>query len=335
MIAPTFESMLRATRAVLRNHALEDAGRADEPLAAVAGLLQLDRAICYSLHIVDDRARIDTASSHRALDVVETFDTYLASAPRLFGGYDPVRPAPRQRNRALRLDECGGADTACFREFYPRHGIEAQAQLRVLVCRGEALLGWVGGWRDREFDDVEVRALQALVPDLRRILQLERLAGEAAFGAAATQVVLDAIAAPAFVTRVDGRPVHANAAGRAYLAADADARARLSSLVREREAGEHVTPIRARGAPLHWLVVLPPAPPDLRRRVQSMATRCSLTPRQAEVLALIVQGEANKTIAAALACSVRTVEVHVTALLEKTHSDSRSELGAKFWQLKE
>jgi DNA-binding NarL/FixJ family response regulator len=64
----------------------------------------------------------------------------------------------------------------------------------------------------------------------------------------------------------------------------------------------------------------------------AVAKTWSLTPRQAEVLALVVQGEANKTIAATLRCSVRTVEVHLTALFEKAQCDSRSELGARFWQ---
>jgi DNA-binding NarL/FixJ family response regulator len=45
-----------------------------------------------------------------------------------------------------------------------------------------------------------------------------------------------------------------------------------------------------------------------------------------------VQGTPNKTIAATLGCSVRAVEVHVTALLDKTQTGSRAELGARFWQ---
>ena len=39
----------------------------------------------------------------------------------------------------------------------------------------------------------------------------------------------------------------------------------------------------------------------------------------------------NTEIAGALACTERTVESHVTALLRKLHAESRTELIAKVW----
>ena len=49
------------------------------------------------------------------------------------------------------------------------------------------------------------------------------------------------------------------------------------------------------------------------------------------VLTHVVRGDANKDIAAKLGLALRTVEVHVTALLRKCHVDSRARLVFKFW----
>jgi DNA-binding CsgD family transcriptional regulator len=66
-------------------------------------------------------------------------------------------------------------------------------------------------------------------------------------------------------------------------------------------------------------------------RVSRFARTHRLTPRQADVLARLSMGAANKDIAAALACSVKAVEQHVTALLRRFRVASRAELIARFW----
>jgi len=48
----------------------------------------------------------------------------------------------------------------------------------------------------------------------------------------------------------------------------------------------------------------------------------SLTPREREVLALMVQGKANKVMADDLGCSQRTVEIHRARVMEKMHASS-------------
>ncbi len=57
-----------------------------------------------------------------------------------------------------------------------------------------------------------------------------------------------------------------------------------------------------------------------------------LTERETGVLDLLVQGEANKTIATRLGCSERTVEVHVSRILDKTGCSSRAQLIALWWR---
>jgi DNA-binding NarL/FixJ family response regulator len=53
-----------------------------------------------------------------------------------------------------------------------------------------------------------------------------------------------------------------------------------------------------------------------------------MTAREAEVLALLAQGLANKEIATRLHVSFRTVEKHVESLLRKAGARSRTHLAA-------
>ena len=59
--------------------------------------------------------------------------------------------------------------------------------------------------------------------------------------------------------------------------------------------------------------------------------RWHLTPRQTQVLAHLALGRSNRALAAALGCAESTVELHVTALLEKAQCESRAHLVARLW----
>ncbi|GEM_PF-1037576 len=80
-------------------------------------------------------------------------------------------------------------------------------------------------------------------------------------------------------------------------------------------------------------------PPSSRGRLRSarnsrigeMAKLWNLTPRQGSVMALLVEGLANKEIAMRLGCSVGTIENHVTCILRRAHVTSRAALTAAFW----
>jgi DNA-binding NarL/FixJ family response regulator len=63
-----------------------------------------------------------------------------------------------------------------------------------------------------------------------------------------------------------------------------------------------------------------------RAGVEAARERYQLTTRQFEVLELVAAGRANGEIAAELGCAVRTVEMHVTELLRKTATPSRTAL---------
>lgn len=56
-----------------------------------------------------------------------------------------------------------------------------------------------------------------------------------------------------------------------------------------------------------------------------------LTPRQLAVLELVVAGLSNKQVAADLGISEGTVELHMTAILKKSRTESRAALLAKYF----
>ena len=62
------------------------------------------------------------------------------------------------------------------------------------------------------------------------------------------------------------------------------------------------------------------------RCVAEVVARHAVSPAQARVLALLATGVSNRSIAARLGVSERTVEVHITALLNKLDADSRGGL---------
>lgn len=74
------------------------------------------------------------------------------------------------------------------------------------------------------------------------------------------------------------------------------------------------------------------SPADAAARVARVAQAWELTPRQREVLALVVQGRSNRDVAATLGCSTRAIEVHLTRLLSLTGVPSRAALIARVWR---
>jgi len=52
----------------------------------------------------------------------------------------------------------------------------------------------------------------------------------------------------------------------------------------------------------------------------------ALTPREREVFELVVRGDANKQIARALGCTVRTIKAHRQRVMEKMQVQSLAEL---------
>jgi DNA-binding NarL/FixJ family response regulator len=257
------------------------------------------------------------------------YERWLSSAPRKFAAYDPDRPEPRQRNVALRTHEIealnGRLSSPVVRSFLPRFALSECDQLRALICDGPVLLAWVGGFRAGPFGRDAVRALNAVVPALQRRLSMERKLVEAQRSAQEIGGALESVPAGAFVLSGSGAVLHANAAGRAML--DKDRKPIEEQL---RLGGPSVQLARLSADSDLRLAILSSAL-DPTPRVVVARARWQLTRRQTEVLALVAQGLSNRAIALSLECSESTVELHVSALLEKADCESRSQLVARLW----
>ncbi len=73
----------------------------------------------------------------------------------------------------------------------------------------------------------------------------------------------------------------------------------------------------------------PTAAPTASADIAGWVERLALSPRQRDVFLLLVEGRANKDIAAALSCSERNVEFHVGRILRAARVSSRAELLVK------
>lgn len=70
---------------------------------------------------------------------------------------------------------------------------------------------------------------------------------------------------------------------------------------------------------------------ELERRMATACALWGLSPRQVDVLRLLVRGLGNKDLAQRLGISHRTVELHLSAMLEKSGTESRTQLLSRFW----
>ena len=314
--------------------ALERAPLSSRPLREVVArlpeLLGADQAAAF---LVRNRKLEFFHGARMPAGIKTAYARWLETAPKKFAAYDPDRPDPRQRNVALRSADVaaltGHAVAPVTRSFLPRFALSESDQMRVLVCDGPSLLAWFGAFRARPFGRVEQRLLGSLIPALQRRLTLERRMTEAHARATEIGTALESVPASAFVLARSGAVLHANAAGRALLDRDrVQVAGQLVDALRSAVPGVQVARLIA-DADL-WLAIVQHQG-DPSGLVAAARVRWMLTPRQAQVLELVAQGMSNRAIAASLNCAESTVELHVTALLEKSESEGRAHLIARLW----
>ena len=266
--------------------------------------------------------------------IFPAYQRWLLSAPTPHAAYDPSRPDPRQRNRVLRSGDIavltGSRPLPVTQSFLPRFALAQKDQMRALVCDGASLLAWVGAFRERPFVRSEQRLLAAVVPALQRRLSLERQFDEAQRQATEIGGALEEVPAAAFVLGRAGAVLHANAAGRALLERDrSQMQSTLAAALRGAAPGVQLARLTPEGGLRLAILRLPAGDPAPLVAVARLRWR--LTPRQAQVLELVARGRSNRALAAALGCAESTVELHVTALLEKSQCESRAQLVARLW----
>ncbi|AKV01958.1 Transcriptional regulator, LuxR family [Labilithrix luteola] len=336
-IPPEVAKRLRDVEDALAHYSL-DVDNLQGAIEALQLLLGTDKACLYGLRPRDQEddlviARTAAVGFPKPNWIAE-FDGFLFGRGVKWGSYNAIRPEIAQRNRALcsiDLDRLTrGVNEAVERDLYGRLGFAGQRTLRALVCDGPSLLAWVGVVQPEPTTALQQHLLQRLVPAFQRRLVFERLVGQSLLAQSALEAVFDDIPGAAWVLDGSGNVAHANAAARARLDGEASAtRTALRSCARGKHdpARLQVTPLNGGGIARGHVVVEPTAPQtDGPRAIDSAVARFRLTPAQTRVLERVVRGKPNATIAAELGIAERTVEAHLTAILEKAQVGSRAAL---------
>lgn len=335
---------------------------------ALREALHAERGLAYGVDIGPERYQVSylhiAGFPTMTRDAAHAYlDGFVGTRRDAWGYFNPACPQPSQRNRELQF-QAPGPDAAPLPPpqderltlwksldvpveerarvqaqvgskigaFLQGCGLERMMFLRVLVCDGPALLGWVGAMRSEPFEARELRLMRELIPSLQRRLALDARLREAGMIHAALEAALESLGQAAYVVTSTGRVAHANSAGRAQLEQDAGL---LMDALRKHLRGEPLgpelsfTPLRLNGAPAHYLAIVQGEPLQPLARVHALSSGWGLTAREMEVLGRLVRGESNKAIALQLGCAERTVEVHVTRILAKAQVESRSALIAK------
>jgi DNA-binding CsgD family transcriptional regulator/PAS domain-containing protein len=355
--------LLRETTRLLRSYSASQ-GTMGEVTSAIHRLLGGAGTALYSLQARGASTDLETGivesagcfvSPARARAVI---DRFLTGRGLDVVSYNPLKPEPWQRNRLvqagsisrrtpyrLRLDAgpraglvshpkanaAAAAGVRFERDVYGKLGVGGHDTLRVLLCEGPSLLGWLGVLQPEVPTTRQREILRALVAPLRARLIVERLLGEATLFGPALSVALEEVPGAAWLLDGVGRVAHANAAGRAMLARDgASLRESLRTARAEgaRPPAFRIMPIKV-GDRVHGHLAFAPVAPAAPRdggAVARAAARFGFTPGQTRVLERLAEGFTNAAIAAHLGLAERTVESHITGMLDRAQLASRSAL---------
>ncbi len=150
----------------------------------------------------------------------------------------------------------------------------------------------------------------------------------------AVDAALENIPGAALIVTSTGAVERSNARARALMASG---REQLLHAVRESlrhpglAAEFEISALFTFGNLVHYLAVQRSPGSTIGDRLALSIHRWRLTAQEARVFAQLVNGESNRQIAAKLGCAERTVELHVTHILQRLDVDNRNAAIAKFW----
>ena len=191
--------------------------------------------------------------------------------------------------------------------------IDLAHELHALVWDGPVLLAWIGGFHGAPITAAQRNRLAALVPAFRRRLAVDRVLAHQQRTSMALAAALDQLDDAALILGPNGEIDGMNSAARGLgLGALADRRVERVPL----PGTDRTLAIVRRDGEVE----------RCEGRVQRAANTWRLTPRQREVLQLVIRGNANVQIAHELAIGERAVEQHVTAILARACVSNRTSL---------
>lgn len=274
--------------------------------------------------------RLESDNLPNASRFASTLAACLAHAPRNFWCFDACAPESEQRDCVIETIAHAGVEayraSSVYREVLRPLRADLGFELRALVCEGSRLLAWVGGFQEAPIRPEQRDRLAALLPALRRRLGAERVLRSQKLASATLATVLEEIADAAFVLGPHGEVETLNNAARAML--QADARETIAALGSPGTANGRIDRVQVPGTVYTLTILRRVAGEWCDGRVQRAANTWRLTPRQREVLQLVIRGRGNASIAEELQIGERTVELHVSAILDRACVNSRTSLVA-------
>lgn len=144
---------------------------------------------------------------------------------------------------------------------------------------------------------------------------------------------LDLTPYPVVITNEVAQPVYRNAAAIGRIDGRNDILALVGSgSTLEPRRDVQISRLSASGMTTYYMVLWKCAQDRVAARLAECRQLWTLTRRQYQVLELLVRGKDNRSIGSSIGCSGRTVELHVSGLLEKSGCGTRAELIAHFWE---
>jgi DNA-binding CsgD family transcriptional regulator len=309
-------------------------------LGAVREIVGADHAVFVSFTQRDGAIHVE----HGVVDAtstawIESVDRWVAEKGIDYLAYHPMRPVPADRNRVVSTGDLLASSPETTRAVldgvYAPCGFARDDELRALLCDGPSLLGRIGLLQSIPLTARQRRVFERLIEPLRKRLAAERALIDAPFSRGLLDAAMSSMPTACFVVDERAQPLEANLAGQLWLdRSRASVMEKLRAAVLRGLLGDTfqvisvVLPSRAK----RFLVVHRPVS-GVAARVAVAAARWGLTPRETEVVHAIAEGLSNRTIAASLAMSERTAEVHVASILNKAQLESRSELIVAVWKV--